>query len=256
MLASFMMSATCTLASSLNLSSSAYGDVTVAGSTQEGRNVLATPMATAWIEAGRRSLYDSIQINLPFSEAGVFQAAEPQARSYTFAVKDGQVLKITGMLKAQANARIFLDLFVWKDTTWTQVTHADSALTLSYEFDRDAQCLLRLQRPDEARPLLEGVVASNPKHDYGHSLMAYAETLAAKGEVDQAIAVWLRVTENHTYPRARVQLAELYLKTGKKDLAREQLQEVLTDAPHAPAFQRKRERPWVRRATRLMRQVK
>lgn len=111
----------------------------------EDANLLATPMATAWIEAGRRSLYDSIQINLPFSEAGVFQAAEPQARSYTFAVKDGQVLKITGMLKAHANARIFLDLFVWKDTTWTQVTHADSALTLSYEFDRDAQCLLRLQ---------------------------------------------------------------------------------------------------------------
>ena len=118
------------------------------------------------------------------------------------------------------------------------------------------QCLLRLQRPDEARPLLESVITANPKHDYGHSLMAYAETLAAKGEVDQAIAVWQRVTENHTYPRARVQLAELYLKTGKKDLAREQLQEVLTDAPHAPAFQRKRERPWVRRATKLMRQVK
>src|SRR5688572_2137058 len=46
------------------------------------------------------------------------------------------------------------------------------------------QCLLRLQRPDEARPLLESVIAANPKHDYGHSLMAYAETLAAKGEVE------------------------------------------------------------------------
>ena len=42
------------------------------------------------------------------------------------------------------------------------------------------QCLLRLQRADEARPLLEAVIAANPKHDYGHSLMAYAETLAAK----------------------------------------------------------------------------
>jgi len=118
------------------------------------------------------------------------------------------------------------------------------------------QCFLRLDRPDEARPLLERVVAANPKHDYGHSLMAYAETLAKKGEIDQAIAVWLRVTENHSYPRARVQLAELYLKKGQKDLAREQLQEVLIDAPHAPAFQRKRERPWVRRAKRLMRQIK
>jgi hypothetical protein len=118
------------------------------------------------------------------------------------------------------------------------------------------QCLLRSQRPDEARPLLEAVAKENPKHDYGHTLMAYAETLAAQGHVEEAIGTWQRVTENHSYPRARVQLAELYLKTNRPDIAREQLQEVLTDAPHAPAFQRKRERPWVRRAARLMRQIK
>ena len=45
MLASFMMSATCELASSLNLSSRAYGVATVAGSTADGRNVDATPIA-------------------------------------------------------------------------------------------------------------------------------------------------------------------------------------------------------------------
>ncbi len=38
------------------------------------------------------------------------------------------------------------------------------------------QCLLRGKRPAEARPLLEAVTAENPKHDYGHSLMALAET--------------------------------------------------------------------------------
>src|SRR4051812_20775618 len=37
------------------------------------------------------------------------------------------------------------------------------------------QCLLRQKRAAEARPLLEGVVAENPKHDYGYSLMAFAE---------------------------------------------------------------------------------
>src|ERR1051326_5540816 len=41
------------------------------------------------------------------------------------------------------------------------------------------QCLLRAQRPAEARPLLEGVVAQNPKHDYGYSQMALAETYMA-----------------------------------------------------------------------------
>jgi len=117
------------------------------------------------------------------------------------------------------------------------------------------QCLLRRKRPGEARPLLEAVCAENPKHDYGHSLMALAETLAALGETDSAIAVWRRVTDNHSYPRARVQLAELYLLTKQPELARTELQEVLADAPHAPAFQRKRERVWVRRAKKLARQL-
>jgi hypothetical protein len=108
----------------------------------------------------------------------------------------------------------------------------------------------------EARPLLEGVCAENPKHDYGHSLMALAETLAALGQTDAAIAVWQRVTENHSYPRARVQLAELYLAKGQPQLAAAEVNEVLADAPHAPAFQRKRERVWIKRANKLARQVK
>lgn len=117
------------------------------------------------------------------------------------------------------------------------------------------QCLLRLKRPAEARPLLEAVCAENPKHDYGHSLMGLAETLAALGETDSAIAVWQRVTENHSYPRARVQLAELYLAKNQPELACTQLQEVITDAPHAPAFQRRRERVWVSRARKLARKI-
>ncbi len=117
------------------------------------------------------------------------------------------------------------------------------------------QCLLRQKRPAEARPLLEGVCAENPKHDYGYSLMALAETLASLGETDAAIVTWQRVTENHSYPRARVQLAGLYLAKGQTDLARAELQEVLADAPHAPAFQRKRERVWVKRAKKLLARI-
>src|SRR5882672_6260854 len=76
------------------------------------------------------------------------------------------------------------------------------------------QCLLRQNKPQEARPLLEGVVAENPKHDYGHSLMALAETLASLGQKEAAIATWQRVADSHSYPRARVQLAQLYLANG------------------------------------------
>ena len=117
------------------------------------------------------------------------------------------------------------------------------------------QCLLRQKRPAEARPLLEGVCAENPKHDYGYSLMALAETLAALGETDAAIGVLQRVTENHSYARALVQLAELYAAQGRNDDARKLAQEVLSDVNHVPAFQRKRERAWFGRAKKLLRRL-
>lgn len=117
------------------------------------------------------------------------------------------------------------------------------------------QCLLRLKRPEEARPLLEGVLTEKPDHDYGYTMMAQAETLAALGETDNAILYWQHVTQSHTYPRAKVQLAELYLATGKPDLARAELQDVVADDAHAPTFQRRRDRVWVSRAKSLLRKL-
>ncbi|MDE3067984.1 MAG: tetratricopeptide repeat protein [Verrucomicrobiota bacterium] len=114
------------------------------------------------------------------------------------------------------------------------------------------QCLLRQKRAAEARPLLEGVVAENPRHEYGYTQMALAETLAALGETDAALRLWQQVTAEHSYPRAKVQLAELYLSKHQPELARAELNDVLSDDVHAPAFQRKRDRVWIRRAKGLM----
>ena len=114
------------------------------------------------------------------------------------------------------------------------------------------QCLVRLNRPAEARPLLESVMHEKPDHDYGHTMMALAETLTALGETDNALQYWQHITQNHSYPRAKVQLAELYLAKNQPDLARAELKDVVSDDQHAPAFQRKRDRVWVRRAKGLM----
>jgi len=113
------------------------------------------------------------------------------------------------------------------------------------------QCLLREKRAPEARPILQQVCAENPKHDYGYSLMAYAETLAALGEIDNAIAVWQQVLQDHNYARARVQLGELYVTKREKQLADAQFREAINDDRHAPSFQRKRDRVWIRKAKRL-----
>lgn len=117
------------------------------------------------------------------------------------------------------------------------------------------QCLLRLNRPAEARPLLEGVLTEKPEHDYGYTMMAQAETLMALGETDNAILYWQHVTQNHSYPRAKVQLAELYLAKNQPELARAEAKDVVSDDAHSPAFQRRRDRTWIRRAKSLMRKL-
>jgi tetratricopeptide (TPR) repeat protein len=118
------------------------------------------------------------------------------------------------------------------------------------------QCLLRAQRPAEARPLLEGVVAENPKHDYGYSQMALAETYMALGESDKAFVLWKQVVENHSYARAKVQLAEMYLARKQPDLALHELTELISDDAHAPTFQRRRDRIWIRRARSVLAKMK
>jgi hypothetical protein len=117
------------------------------------------------------------------------------------------------------------------------------------------QCLLRQKRAAEARPLLEGVIAQNPKHDYGYTMMALAETLSTLGETDAALQMWRQVTAEHSYARAKVQLAGFYLAKNQPDLARTELKDVVADDVHAPAFQRKRDRVWVWRAKGLMRKL-
>jgi hypothetical protein len=114
------------------------------------------------------------------------------------------------------------------------------------------QCLVRLNRPAEARSILESVMHEKPEHDYGYTMMALAEALAALGETDNAIQYWQHITQNHSYPRAKVQLAELYLAKNQPDLARSELKDVLNDDVHAPPFQRRRDRVWIRRAKSLM----
>jgi Tfp pilus assembly protein PilF len=64
--------------------------------------------------------------------------------------------------------------------------------------------------------------------------------------------IWQQVTEGHSYPRAKVQLAELYLAKNQPELARAEVKDVVSDDIHAPSFQRKRDRVWVRRARSLM----
>jgi hypothetical protein len=116
-------------------------------------------------------------------------------------------------------------------------------------------CLARGGNPQEALPLLESVCAQNPRHDYGYTLMTLAETKTALGDIDAALATWRQVLSLYSYPRARVQYAELLIKKQDYAGARASLEEVINDAPFATKFQRKREAVWFKRAKTALRSI-
>jgi len=140
---------------------------------------------------------------------------------------------------------------------------AEESYKAAYERDANdddirahyATCLARLGRPKEALPLLEAVCAQNPKHDYGYTLMSLAETQAATGLIDPAIATWRQVLSMYGYPRARVQFADLLIEKKAYAEARKVLEEVIHDAPYATKFERKREAVWFSRAKAALRSI-
>jgi hypothetical protein len=126
--------------------------------------------------------------------------------------------------------------------------------------DRDAiahlgQCLLRAKRAPEALPLLHQVCGAEPKHDYGHTLMALAEAFTAVDRRKDAIQVWRKVLVHYQYDRARVQLAELLQEAGEIAEATKLVESVVEDADHGTPFERRRNKIWVRRAKALRRRL-
>jgi tetratricopeptide (TPR) repeat protein len=144
-----------------------------------------------------------------------------------------------------------------------KLAKAEACYRAAYERDPNDEdirahygtCLSRLEKPKEALPLLEAVCAANSKHDYGYTLMTLAETQAAVGQVDAALATWRQVLVMYSYPRARVQFADLLIKKQEYAEARKNLEIVINDAPYVPKFQRKREAVWFDRAKSSLRSI-
>ena len=116
-------------------------------------------------------------------------------------------------------------------------------------------CLVRRGKTAEALPLLQAAVAQNPRHDYGYTLMTYAEALTAAGQVDAAMATWKQVLSLFSYSRAKVQYAQLLADRKNYAEARELVRSVIEDEPYEPTFQRKREKVWLSRAKSLQRSL-
>lgn len=105
--------------------------------------LMNTPMAKAWVNAGKEAFTDSSHIKLPYSESVYFAPEKPSSQAYKFNCKANQILS----LKAhnQANGKVYTELFTKKNNRWEQVAETDTLERLIYQFKEDSECMLRIQ---------------------------------------------------------------------------------------------------------------
>jgi hypothetical protein len=118
-------------------------------------------------------------------------------------------------------------------------------------FYRRAKCEVELGQFDTAAKDLEQVVAKDVNYDFGRALGQYAYTLAKTGETAHAATVFQEAAKINTSSEFMVEYAEFLMSQGNKDQAREWAKRVLDKRPLMPAYQRRRERQWLRRAAQI-----
>jgi len=102
---------------------------------------------------------------------------------------------------------------------------------------------------------LEQTVRIDPKYDYQRAAGLLAHELGAVGRTDEALAQFAAVTETSTLSETQYNYAALLASSGRPGEAKEWAQRVLAKKPTMPAYMRRRERPWFRKAAALIKKV-
>ena len=106
----------------------------------------------------------------------------------------------------------------------------------------------RVSIVDEAGQLLADGAATDPEQALGDERRTAYEKRMRK-QVEDIVSSVVGTG------RARVQLSELYIERGEKDLARKELTDLVADEAHGPAFQKHRDKVWIKRAQTLLKQI-
>ncbi len=116
-------------------------------------------------------------------------------------------------------------------------------------------CAIRLGDAEAALPDLEKVVAQDPDHDFYRAAGLLAHAYALTGQKERAEALFRRVTTTSTLSETYLNFASLLASEGRNAEAREWIQKVLDKKPTMPSYQRRRERPWFRSATAMLKRL-
>ena len=122
-------------------------------------------------------------------------------------------------------------------------------------FYRRALAAIALNDWPMAADDLTRVVAIDPKYDYHRASGLLAHALAQVGREEEALAQFADATAVSTLSETQFNYATLLAAHGRTVEAREWAQRILAKKLSLPAFARRRERPWFRRASALLKKL-
>jgi len=122
-------------------------------------------------------------------------------------------------------------------------------------FYRRALAAIALEDLPAAADDLTRVLSIDPKYDYHRAAGLLAHVLGQIGRRDEAAERFADVTRVSTLSETQYNYACFLAATGDSAGAREWAQRVLAKKPTMPAYMRRRERPWFRKANALLKRL-
>jgi len=122
-------------------------------------------------------------------------------------------------------------------------------------FYRRGICALELGDTAAAIADLERVVAKEPSYDFYRAGGLLARAYALSGQRQRAEALFRQVTARSVLSETYLNFADLLALEGKTAEAREWAQKVLDKKIAMPRYLKRRERPWFRSASKLLKRV-
>src|SRR5262252_3845217 len=120
-------------------------------------------------------------------------------------------------------------------------------------FYRRALCELELNDFAAASDDLERVVKKEPAYDYQRAAGLLAYAWSHNGKAEQAAQLFAQITETSTLSETQYNYAHFLAEHGKTPEARQWAQRILNKKATMPRYLKRRERPWFRKASNLLR---
>jgi hypothetical protein len=122
-------------------------------------------------------------------------------------------------------------------------------------FYRRGVCVLLLGDAAAALPDLEMAVQKDPGYDFYRAAGLLANAYARTGQKEKADAMFQQAIERSTLSETYLNYADFLAAQGRNAEARSWARKVLDKKPTMPSYLRRRERPWFRRASSLLKRV-